>query len=167
LVVNAAGDGLDANGSIEMNGGLVLVHGPTEQMNGALDYDGGFALNGGILVATGSAGMAQAPDTSSTQASVLINYSSAQAAGNLVQILDQSGKAIVSFTPSKQYQTLVFSSPELQQGASYTINSGGSLQTHSASGLSSETANAGGTAYASFSVSDIVTQVGQRMGRQR
>lgn len=167
LVVNAAGDGLDANGSIVMNGGLVLVHGPTEQMNGALDYDGGFALNGGILVATGSAGMAQAPDTSSTQASVLINYSSAQAAGNLVQILDQSGKAIVSFAPSKQYQTLVFSSPELQQGASYIINSGGSLQTNSASGFSSETANAGGTAYATFSVSDIVTQVGQRMGRQR
>ncbi|MFD3163448.1 carbohydrate-binding domain-containing protein [Herpetosiphon sp. NSE202] len=166
LVVDAAGDGLDANGSIVMNAGLVLVHGPTAQMNGALDYDGGFALNGGTLVAAGSAGMVQAPDSNSTQASVLINYSSAQAAGNLVQILDQSGQALVSFTPRKQYQALVFSSPALQQAASYTINSGGTLETR-ASGYAQTTANAGGTAYATFSVSEIVTQVGQRMGRQR
>ena len=37
LIVNAGGDGLDNNGAIEMNGGLVIVNGPTEQMNGALD----------------------------------------------------------------------------------------------------------------------------------
>ncbi len=166
LVVDAAGDGLDANGSIVMNDGLVLVHGPTEQMNGALDYDGGFALNGGTLVAAGSAGMVQAPDTNSTQASVLINYSSAQAAGNLVQILDQAGTPILSFAPNKQYQALVFSSPALQQGASYTINSGGTLES-TASGFSPAAANAGGSAYATFNVSEIVTQVGQRTGRQR
>ena len=38
-------------------GGTVIVHGPTEYMNGALDYDGGFKLTGGLLVAAGSAGI--------------------------------------------------------------------------------------------------------------
>ncbi len=58
IVVNAAGDGVDVNGAIEMTDGLVIVHGPTEQMNGSLDYDGYFNISGGYLVAAGSAGMA-------------------------------------------------------------------------------------------------------------
>jgi hypothetical protein len=65
ITVNAGGDGLDANGAIEMTGGLVVVNGPTEQMNGALDYDGTFNISGGTLIAVGSAGMAQAPSAGS------------------------------------------------------------------------------------------------------
>ena len=38
-VIEAAGDGIDVNGAIEMTAVVVLVNGPTEQMNGALDYD--------------------------------------------------------------------------------------------------------------------------------
>jgi hypothetical protein len=42
IVVDAAGDGLDSNGSIEMTDGVVIVNGPTENMNGALDCMGSF-----------------------------------------------------------------------------------------------------------------------------
>lgn len=67
LTVDARGDGLDSNGSIEMSGGVVIVNGPTENMNGALDYDGSFLISGGTLVAAGSAGMAQEPSVDSSQ----------------------------------------------------------------------------------------------------
>ena len=59
--VNSSGDGLDANGSIVQTNGTVLVDGPISSGNGALDYDTSFKISGGILIAVGSSGMAQAP----------------------------------------------------------------------------------------------------------
>lgn len=78
LVIDAAGDGLDVNGSIVMTGGTVLINGPTANDNGALDYYGTFQVNGGFLAAAGSAGMAQSPSTSSTQYSVIVRLQSTQ-----------------------------------------------------------------------------------------
>jgi formylmethanofuran dehydrogenase subunit C len=73
LVVNASGDGLDSNGSIEMNDGTVVVNGPTDSMNGTLDYDSTFNMNGGTLIGVGSSGMAMSPSsTSSTKLPVHI-----------------------------------------------------------------------------------------------
>jgi len=58
ITIDAGSDGLDANGAIEMNGGTVLVFGPTNDGNAALDYDETFTINGGTLLAFGSKGMA-------------------------------------------------------------------------------------------------------------
>jgi len=56
IVVDAAGDGIDVNGAIKMTGGVVLVNGQTEQMNGALDYDRTFNISDGYFVAVGQCG---------------------------------------------------------------------------------------------------------------
>ena len=65
--MDADGGNLDSNGAIEMTGGVVIVNGPTERMNGAIDYMNGFNVTGGLLVAAGSSGMAEAPSESSSQ----------------------------------------------------------------------------------------------------
>jgi hypothetical protein len=140
IVVNAGGDGLDANGAIEMSGGLVVVNGPTEQMNGALDYDGTFNISGGTIIAVGSAGMAQAPSAGSTQSSVLLGVGN-QAAGTAIDIQNAAGESLVTFTPAKAYAAILFSSPDLAQGAEYTLYLGGS-------------------AYGSFTQSSVVTTLG-------
>ncbi|MEN6410567.1 MAG: carbohydrate-binding domain-containing protein, partial [Anaerolineaceae bacterium] len=90
IVVDANGDGLDSNGSIEMTDGVVIVNGPTEQMNGALDA-GTFTISGGFLVAVGSVGMAEAPSDTSSQYSVLVNLDSIQQVGSLVHIQNSAG----------------------------------------------------------------------------
>lgn len=54
IVINANGDGLDSNGYFTMNGGNVVVYGPTNDGNGPLDYNGTFSMNGGNLIAIGS-----------------------------------------------------------------------------------------------------------------
>lgn len=162
LVVDAAGDGLDSNGAIEMTGGTVLVNGPTEQMNGALDYDGGFNVMGGLLVAAGSAGMAEAPGAYSSQSSLLINYTSPQVAGTLVHIENGAGENILTFAPSKDYQSLAFSSPELAEGAVYTIYTGGSTTGSGTDGWYQDGTYTGGTEYASVTLSEGVTTIGTR-----
>ena len=109
-----------------MTDGIVIVNGPIQQMNSALDYDAFFNITGGFLVAAGSAGMAQAPGAASTQNSLLLNFSGTQKAGTLVHIQTNSGKDVLTFAPSKQYQSIAFSSPALVTGATYDVYTGGS-----------------------------------------
>lgn len=160
LTVNAGGDGLDSNGSAKMTGGTVLVNGPTNDGNGALDYNGTFDITGGFLVAAGSGGMAEAPSTSSTQYSALIGFSSTQAANTMVHIATDSGENILTFAPSKEFQTVVISSPELKKGSTYTVYTGGSSTGTAKDGLYTDGAYSGGSKFDSFTVSDITTTVG-------
>jgi hypothetical protein len=123
VAINAKGDGIDSNGSINMTGGTVYVDGPTENNNGALDYDGSFTISGGTLIASGSSRMAQAPNINS-QPSILIYYSSTQAAGSTITLKDEEGTIVATYTPSKQYDSVVISSPKLSVGSIYTLYSG-------------------------------------------
>ncbi len=129
VAIDSQGDGIDSNGSLYLEGGVVRVNGPTNNGNGALDYNGECILTGGTLTIAGSSGMAQSPGTTSTQASITVIYNSLQKAGTPATLTDSTGKVILSFTPEKDYQSMVFSSPELKQGASYTLYSGGTKLT--------------------------------------
>jgi hypothetical protein len=165
IVVDAGGDGLDSNGSIEMTDGTVLVNGPTNNGNGALDYMGSFNISGGFLVAAGSSGMAQAPGTGSIQYSVLVNFDTAQAAGTLVHIQTAAGEDVLTFSPSKQYQSIVLSSPELAEGASYDLYLGGSSTGTATGSLIQGGSYTPGTLYTSFTLSDVVTRIGSSARR--
>ena len=158
--MDAGGDGIDSNGAIEMTNGIVIVNGPTQDMNGALDYMGGFMMKGGFLVTAGSAGMAQAPDSSSSQNSLLLNLTSAQQAGTTIHIQDSSGKDILTFTPAKAYQSITYSSPYLVTGETYTVFLGGTAQGEDMDGLYESSTYSGGTEYTTFTVSETVTSIG-------
>lgn len=120
--VDAAGDGMDSNGHITMSGGTVIVNGPTSSGNGALDYNGTFKISGGVLIAAGSAGMAQAPSADSEQASIMMMFSQTQQAGTTLSLLDAEGRVLVTAAPTKAFQTVVISAPDLKQGSTYTLN---------------------------------------------
>lgn len=125
--VDASGDGIDANGSIYLTGGEVIVFGPTNDGNGALDYGGSFTVTGGSIIAAGSSGMIQTISDASSQYCISINFSSSQSAGTTTVIKDESGEEILSVTPSKAYQSLVVSLPEIKKGGTYSIYADGNL----------------------------------------
>ncbi|MHC1782570.1 MAG: carbohydrate-binding domain-containing protein [Anaerolineaceae bacterium] len=160
LYVDSRGDGIDVNGAIEMTGGLVVVSGPTENMNGALDYDGGFRMTGGFIAAAGSSGMAQAPDSSSSQPSVMIYLTATQPAGTLVNIQNQAGESILTFAPAKEYQSIAFSSPSLVQGETYTVFTGGQTTATALDGLFQDGTYSSGSQAVAFNISGMVTTVG-------
>lgn len=160
LFVDADGDGIDVNGAVKMTDGLVVVCGPTQQMNGALDYDASFTITGGMIVAAGSAGMAQTPDASSSQNSLLLNLDTAQTAGTLIHIQSSDGKQVLTFAPNKAYQSVALSSPELVNGTSYTVYLGGSAAGAQSGGLYDADSYTPGDEYTSFTVSSVVTSVG-------
>lgn len=127
LTIDASGDGIDSNGSLTIEGGEIYVNGPTSGGDGALDYDGEGTISGGTIIAVGSSGMAQGFSDSSGQCSLLYNLSAAVSAGSAVTLKDSSGKTLVSYTPQKDYQSVVISCNALRQGETYTLTCGGEM----------------------------------------
>lgn len=123
IKVDASGDGIDSNGTVEMTGGEVYVSGPSNSGNGALDYDKSFNVSGGTLVAAGSVGMAQNPSSTSSQKYISMTFTSAQTAGTEVSLRDKNGNVLAAFIPEKQYQNVIFSTKEITSGETYSIYS--------------------------------------------
>ena len=123
LHVNASGDGIDSNGDITVSGGETYVSGPTNDGNGSLDYNGSAQITGGIFAASGSSGMAQNFDSSSTQGVIMVNIDE-QEGNTAISLLDSSSTELLSWTAEKQYSSIIISTPEIQQGETYTITAG-------------------------------------------
>ena len=160
VFVDALGDGIDINGGVVMTGGTLIINGPTSNRNGALDYDGGFKMTGGYLIAVGSSGMAQAPDSSSTQYSILVNMRTSVQAGTIIHLETSSGEEIFSFTPTKWCQSIVFSSSELEKGTSYVLYLEGSSTGESINGLITDGEYTPGSKYTSFTITSTITRNG-------
>ena len=123
LHVNASGDGIDSNGDITVSGGETYVSGPTNDGNGSLDYNGSAQITGGIFAASGSSGMSQNFDSSSTQGVIMVNVDE-QEGNTEISLLDSSSTELLSWTAEKQYSSIIISTPEVQQGETYTITAG-------------------------------------------
>lgn len=123
LHVNSSGDGIDSNGEITVSGGETYVSGPTNDGNGTLDYSGTAQITGGIFAASGSSGMAQNFDSSSTQGVIMVNVEE-QETNTEIALLDISGTKLLGWTAEKEYSSVIVSSPEIQQGETYTLKTG-------------------------------------------
>ena len=143
LYVNAEGDGLDSNGMLYIEGGTITVDGPTQANNGALDYGTGAEITGGTVMAAGSSGMATTFGDSSTQYSVLYNFDSTLEAGTEITLTDADGTEVMSYTPSKAFSSIVFSSDELAAG-DYTVTAGDTTEKITLSGVSTTAGTASG-----------------------
>ena len=157
MAVNAQGDGLDSNGSIEMSNGLVIVNGPTGSGNGILDYDDSFLQTGGTLIGAGSSGMLQAPGSSSSINCVALVFRSTQQEGTLCHIETSDGNELVTFEPAKDFQAFIFSSPELEQGLSYNFYSGGTASGTAQKGYYTDASYTAGTLQKTFTLSQRIT----------
>lgn len=159
LIVNSEGDGLDANGSIEISGGTVIVNGPTRGGNGVLDYDGEFKISGGEFIAVGSSDMAQSPSESSTQ-NCLVYTDFSGNAKDIVGVLSADGSELITYTSPKSFNWFCYSSPKLKTGESYTAYVGGSHSGNSSDGVYSGGKYSLGTKIADIKAENIVSSNG-------
>ncbi len=161
IVVNTtAGDGLDSNGNITINGGTTIVHGPLSAPEVGMDYNGTCIVTGGFLVISGTnSNMTQAPGTSSTQHSVLAKSSASLSASTLFHMQDASGNNIVTFQPVRSYYSVVVSSSALLNAGTYSIYTGGTCTGINTNGLYTGGTYSGGTLKKSFTISSMVTTV--------
>lgn len=126
VYVNSAGDGLDSNGYIYINGGNVVVDGPTNSGNGALDAGAGIIMNGGTAVAVGASGMAGDLGNSSAIYSASIFFASTLPKDTLIEIKDSAKNTIISHTSAKTFSHMAVGSSAFKSGETYTIYINGS-----------------------------------------
>lgn len=165
IYINAAGDGIDSNGSVSVNGGTILVDGPENGGNGALDYDAEFTMTGGLLIAAGSSDMLQTVSNSSTQYCISTVLSSYQQADTLFNISDSKGNSVLTYKPSKKYNSVVVCIPDIEKDETYTVSCGGSVTgMDDGHGLYAEEIYSGGTEAGSVTVSSIISTIGNGAG---
>lgn len=166
IYINAAGDGIDSNGNITINGGTILVNGPTSGGDGALDCgdrNNTITINGGTLIAVGSLQMAENPSGTSTQNSICAQVS--LSAGSTLALQDESGNNIVVFTVAKQVQHVVISSPDIKTGEAYTLRTNVTVSGDSNNGLYDNSASvSGGDGSVTVTVDSTVTTYGSAGG---
>ena len=129
-VFNAGGDGIDSNGNIDITGGVVIVYGPTDSMNGPIDSgDGnyGVTISGGLLLAVGSSGMAESAENNGQAVLAASWRSGGLSAGSTVGIADGNGKILAAFELPKAIQSIVFSCSDLISGQTYSVVGGGTF----------------------------------------
>ncbi len=120
--INASGDGIDANGTLEITGGDTIVMGPTQGDTATLDYDKTGTITGGTFIGTGSSMMAQT--FSDSEQGVISVSVGTQAAGTPITLTDKDGNRLLSYTPELSYQIVILSTPDLVSGETYTITVG-------------------------------------------
>ncbi|MCM1084272.1 MAG: carbohydrate-binding domain-containing protein [Clostridium sp.] len=125
--VDAEGDGIDSNGSLEISGGTVYVAGPVSDGDGALDYGTTAKVTGGTIVMYGSSGMAV--NFSEAEQGTIMTVVDTQQAGTDICIKDAAGKEIVSLTTKKKYSAVIISSPDIKEGETYTLTAGAYSET--------------------------------------
>ena len=128
-------DGIDSNGTkgITINGGVIVAIGG----NGAecaFDCDNApFTINGGYVLGFGGSNYT-APSTSGKQTTLVLGSASFGSAGTSLAITDSNGKAVFVYTlPNAGRELMILSSPELKTGTSYSVKTGVTVKTGSAS----------------------------------
>lgn len=122
LSIKAYGDGIDANGILEITGGSVTVCGPTQGDTATLDYDVSGVITGGTFIGTGGQMMAQS-FSESGQGVIGVQVGNQQA-GTLITLTDSSGNVVISHEPELPFAIVILSSPEMKKGETYTITVG-------------------------------------------
>lgn len=123
LHINSSGDGIDANGTLEISGGYTVVVGPTQGDTATLDYDTSGIITGGTFIGTGASGMAQTFSDSENQGVIAVSVGN-QSAGTEILLTDKDGNEIISYAPELNYAVVILSSPDIAKGQTYTITVG-------------------------------------------
>lgn len=122
IFINASGDGIDANGSLEISGGTTTVYGPTQGDTSVLDYDLTGVITGGTFIGTGANMMVQS-FSDSEQGVVAVNAGN-YTAGTKITLEDMNGNVIMTAEPNLDFQIIILSSPDIVKGETYKITVG-------------------------------------------
>ena len=124
-------DGIDSNGNIDINGGLVYISLVGDGGNCALDYgseNGGVCrINGGTVVACGGSTMLETMSENSAQPSILY-AGTTQAAGTEITLQDSSGETLLTYAAPNSFSAVLVSCPEMATGSTYTLALGDTAQ---------------------------------------
>ncbi|MCR4724767.1 MAG: carbohydrate-binding domain-containing protein [Clostridia bacterium] len=146
------GDGIDSNGTINLIGGTLEVYAPSQGDGDPLDSETGTNFKGATVLAVGHLGMAQGYSASTPYVTfggttggfgnMSSNQSNLVTAGSTIQITDASGNVLYTAKAVRNASYVLFASPDLTSGSTYTLKNGSSVAATAAASVTG-TGNAG------------------------
>ncbi|GEM_PF-460462 len=126
FLISKKANPLNASASITINGGTVVGHGPESQSDSVTGST--FTINGGTVLIAGKNTIAyQMPSEASAQKSLALWSESSQAAATALCVKDSTGKVLAITSPKYSYNSIIFSSPDLVRGSTYSVYGGGTV----------------------------------------
>lgn len=119
IVVNGStgeGDGIDSNGWLVINGGIVVAQACGFSGDAGIDSDKGIHINGGTVIASGNM-----LDRIESGGQAYATYSGNRSnTGSVITLKDKDGKMVYTTTIANAYSILVVSSPVMEEEG-YTV----------------------------------------------
>ena len=156
LIIEAEDDGIDANGTFIMTGGTVVINGPVNGMQSAVDYDLKWIQEGGILIAVAGYGHeTKVPSSESTQTTIVYNLEQTNHANQTFSLIDDQS-VLYAFTPKKEYEVILISSPDLNLNSTYSISFNGEITGDLINGYYTLANVENDTIFATFNLDEII-----------
>ncbi len=150
--VSSGDDAFHSDGTLAVSGGQIDILTSYEGLEGS-----NVEISGGTLLAVGSGGMPQAP-SSSEQPVIYIGLENALEKGSLVAFTGEEQQFI--YEMPIRTANLVFSAPELKQGGTYAVSTGGTCTGDSTDGVYSDGTYSGGTVLTELTLTETITRYG-------
>ena len=115
------GDGIDSNGWLVINGGIVTAQACSFSADAGIDSDMGIHINGGTVIATGHM-LDKIEDGGQNYA--VFTFAEKQDGSKIISLKNEKGDSVIETCPGNDYSVLIYSSPELAAGT-YTLWSDG------------------------------------------
>lgn len=90
------------------------------------DSDGTFLIQGGTVLALGSSGMLELPDSASQQVFIAA-VGDGFFAGSTVTVEDEQGNELIACTAAKRFSAVIYSSPDMTADQEYRVLVDGEL----------------------------------------
>lgn len=90
----------------------------------------------------------------------MVTPPSAQQGGTPFSLFNAAGEALVTYAPTRAYQSIVISSPTIAIGETYTVLAGGSSSGTAVDGLYTGGSHTGGSVGATIQTTGVVTGAG-------
>ena len=124
------GDGIDSNGYITINGGTVLAVANGKAGDGGIDADMDITINGGVVTAFGSRN--DSVSENSTQNCMELTFNGSRTAAQGLAVKDAGGNTVIEAACEREFSSVTYSSPALEQNVDYTVYVDGVQQSYTA-----------------------------------
>lgn len=124
------GDGIDSNGYITINGGTVLAIANGKTGDGGIDADRDITINGGAVTAFGFRN--DSVSENSAQNCMELSFNGSRTAAQGLAVKDAYGNTVLEAVCEREFSSVTYSSPALEQNVDYTVYVDGVQQAYTA-----------------------------------
>ena len=134
IYINSQDDGINTNEDgisvTTVNGGYLFVNGGLGEEGDGIDSNGYITINGGVVTAFGSRN--DSVSENSTQNCMELTFNGSRTAAQGLAVKDAGGNTVIEAACEREFSSVTYSSPALEQNVDYTVYVDGVQQAYTA-----------------------------------